>query len=321
MRGIAEHDDGNEQYSPMPLLVGVILAITAILLLLGRYTALDYFIKIVSIVLLVTVFIACFAVLFKGSVEKVEDFQPSTIFEGAGLALMISLIGWMPSGMEASTMHSIWAVEKMRNTKYHPTLGESLFDFNLGYIFTTVLALIFLAIGALTVYGSGQSLDGNSTQFSNKLLDVFTSNLGEWSFQVMAIAAFSTIYGTLITAWDAFTRSFVRGLRTFKFSTIQQNTEQQRFLHRNYTIFLIVIGVGSFLLFYFSARSMIKILEGATIVAFITAPIIAYLNLQAMRSEEVPITHRPSQKMINFCYTGLVAMISFSIFYLVDLLH
>jgi Mn2+/Fe2+ NRAMP family transporter len=65
---------------------------------------------------------------------------------------------------------------------------------------------------------------------------------------------------------------------------------------------------------------MIKILEGATIVAFITAPIIAYLNLRAMRSEEVPITHRPSQKMIIFCYTGLVAMISFSIFYLVDLL-
>ncbi len=50
---------------PMPLLVGAILAITAILLLLGRYTALDYFIKIVSIVLLVTVFIAFFAVLFK----------------------------------------------------------------------------------------------------------------------------------------------------------------------------------------------------------------------------------------------------------------
>ncbi len=259
--------------------------------------------------------------LFKGSVEKVEDFQPSTIFEGAGLALMISLIGWMPSGMEASTMHSIWAVEKMRNTKYHPTLRESLFDFNLGYIFTTVLALIFLAIGALTVYGSGQSLDGNSTQFSNKLLDVFTSNLGKWSFPVMAIAAFSTIYGTLITAWDAFTRSFVRGLRTFKFTTIQQNLEQQRFLHRNYTIFLIIIGVGSFILFYFSARSMIKILEGATIVAFITAPIIAYLNLRAMRGEEVPITHRPSQKMIIFCYTGLVAMISFSIFYLVDLLY
>ena len=32
----------------------------------------------------------------------------------------------------------------------------------------------------------GQVLDGNATQFANKLLAVFTSNLGEWSYYPIA---------------------------------------------------------------------------------------------------------------------------------------
>jgi len=53
-------------------------------------------------------------------------------------------------------------------------------------------------------------LEGNSTQFTNKLLGIFTTNLGDWSYWIIAIAALGTIYGTLITVLDAFTRSFVR---------------------------------------------------------------------------------------------------------------
>lgn len=305
---------------PMPVLVGGIMVLTAIILLLGGYSVLDNFIKLISIVLLVTVFTAFFAVLIKGPVEMTEGFQASSILERAGLALMISLIGWMPAGMEASTMHSIWAVEKVRATGYKPTLKESLFDFNLGYVFTIVLALMFLTIGAFSVYGSGQLLDGNSTQFSNKLLKVFTTNLGSWSYLIIALAAFGTIYGTLIAVWDAFTRSFVRGLRIFKFGRIDNNEQQQAFLNRNYKIFLLLIGLGAYMLFYFSAASMIKILEGATIIAFLTAPVIAILNLRAIQSKAVPASHRPAKALIRLAYAGLLAMVLFSVYYLADLL-
>lgn len=284
---------------PMPVLVGGLLALTAALLLIGQYSALDNFVKLISVVLLVTVCTAFFAVLINGPIEPIAGFQSTSILEGAGLALMISLIGWMPNGMEASTMHSIWAVEKARTTNYQPTLKESLFDFNLGYLFTAGLALMFLTIGAFTAYGSGQVLDGNATQFSNKLLGVFTSNIGSWSYPIIALAAFGTIYGTLITAWDAFARSFVRGLQVFKFDMLTHSEEQQAFLKRNYNIFLPLIGVGGFALFFFSAASMIKILTYATIVAFITAPIIAILNLRAIKSDLIPASHQPPQWLIT----------------------
>ena len=138
----------------IPVLAGIILFVTVGILFIGDYATLDRFIKLLSVVLLITVSIAFFTVLLKGPVEQIPNFNSPKLLEGAGLALLVSLIGWMPAGMEASTMNSIWVVEKIRTTNYRPTLKEGLFDFNLGFLLTTVLAIMFLIIGTFTVYGS-----------------------------------------------------------------------------------------------------------------------------------------------------------------------
>jgi Mn2+/Fe2+ NRAMP family transporter len=64
---------------------------------------------------------------------------------------------------------------------------------------------------------------------------------------------------------------------------------------------------------------MIKILEVVTIIVFLVAPIIAYLNLRVIRSQEIPETHRISKGMLVLAYTGLLAMVAFSIYYLTSL--
>lgn len=224
--------------------------------------------------------------------------------------------------LEASTMNSIWTVEKARATNYKPTLKESLFDFNLGYGFALVLALMFMTIGAYTVYGTGTVFEehASATQFSNKLLNVFTQNLGDWSYYIMAIAAFGTIYGTLITVLDAFPRCFVRGLRVLRFENADNNEEQTAFLGSAYKWTLIIVGFGGFSLFYFSATSMVKLLGAVTIIAFLTSPVIAFLNLRAIQSSNIPESHRLSPFMIGLAYLGLFALVAFSIYYLVELL-
>ncbi|MEM6632215.1 MAG: hypothetical protein AAF694_21240 [Bacteroidota bacterium] len=317
---------------PLPYLLGGIFVITASLLLIGRYATLDNFIKLLSIVLFVTVVIAFGAVLFKGPITPSEDFIPNfQIFEGAALALMVSLIGWMPTGMESSTFNSIWVVDKMRTTQYRPTLQETLFDFRLGYGFTLVLALMFLTIGAFTVYGSGEELTGNSTQFSNKLLSVFTANLGQWAYPIFAAAAFGTIYGTLITAWDAFARSFARGLRAFRyeleFETIGgivrpiTDVEKEKFLVKMYNVFLPLIGVGGLVLFTLFRGSMVAILEWATAISFLVAPIISFLNLRAIQSPTVPQSYKPPRWMYFLSYIGLFAMVTFALYYIYSFIH
>lgn len=305
------------QLIPVPLLAGVVIGVTILILLWGGYPGLDKLIKFISVVLLVAVLTAFIAVLIKGKVANSAAFEPPSLAEGAGLALLIGLLGWMPAGMEASTMNSIWSVEKMRTTHRRLNLRESLFDFNLGYVFTLSLALMFLIIGAYTVFGSGVTLEGNATAFSNQLLGIFTTNLGEWSYFIFAVSAFGTIYGTLITVMDAFPRCFVRGLRVLKYADVQDNPEQNSFLERNYKISLVAVGLGGFALFYFSAASMIQLLEVVTIISFLTSPIIAFLNLRAIQSDAVPEAYRPAKGMIWLAYTGLLALLAFSVYYLI----
>ncbi len=303
----------------MDFTLACVLGLTALLLIIGGYKVLDRSIKLISVVLFISVLIAFFAVFFKGPVEPLADFIPPAITEGKGLVLLISLLGWMPVGMEASAMHSIWMVENSKNKYYLPSLKESLFDFNLGYAFTAVLALMFMTIGAYTVYGSGNLLEGSPIVFSTKLINIFTQNLGDWSYLIIAIAAFGTIYGTLITAWDAFARSLVKGIQLLKFEEIDASPEQEKFTAQYYDIFLLVIGIGAYFIFYFASANMIHFLEVVTILAFITAPIIAFLNLNAIRSKSIPEAFRPSKFLNILAYAGLFFMILFSGYYLVNL--
>jgi len=303
----------------MSIWVGGVLLLTSALLLIGRYSALDQFIKYLSLVLFIAVLVAFFAALLKGPVEPIDTLPPNDIFKGAGLALMISLMGWMPAGMEGSTFNSIWTVEKSKSMNHTLTVKEALFDFNLGYLFSALLAILFLVIGAFTVYGSGQLLEGNATQFSNKLLKIFTDNLGSWSYPFIAISAFAAIYGTLITVMDAFSRGWIRSMQIFKFSEVSSNDpEQVAYLKKYYSYMLPIISLGSFLLFTQFSKGMIAMLEAATILSFILAPIIAFLNLKAIQSPEVPEAYRAPRWMIVLSYLGIIFMLLFTGVYAFD---
>jgi len=108
-------------------------------------------------------------------------------------------------------------------------------------------------------------------------------------------------------------------LKIFKFERLETNEDQQRFLNRACNILLPLIGLGGFLLFYQFTGGMIRILEAASIIVFIMAPIIAVLNLKAITHKTIPASHRPSKGMLLLAYAGLIMMIAFSIFYLLDL--
>lgn len=301
------------------VLLAIVLGITAILLYTGGYKGLDLFIKVLSVVLLVSTTIAFIAVISKGPSIPASDFVAPALMSGTGLALLISLLGWMPSGLEASAMHSFWVLEDEKVTGTKATLKESLFDFNLGYGMTVLLALMFALIGAYTMYGTGDLLEGSSTAVASKLFNIFSTHIGAWAFPFIAIAAFGAIYGTLITAWDAFSRSVVRSLRVLRFDSIEDNEEQNAFLQKYHLMLLVIIGIGAYLLFVFSSSNMILMLEGATIFSFIAAPVIAFLNLRAIQSDDIAESHRPPKWMIILSWIGLIAMIAFAGYYVMDI--
>lgn len=301
------------------ILSGLILLFSSLLLFSGGYKLLDRLVKLISFTLLICITIAFIAVLTNGPAHPSNVEIDNSILSGAGLALLTSLLGWMPAGMEASTMNSIWTIEKIKSTHYHPTRMESLLDFNIGYMFTSILAIMFMVIGAYTLYGSGIKLEGNATQFSVQLIDVFVSNIGGWSYYIISIAAFGTIYGTLIAVLDAFPRCVIRGLRVLKFELCENNKEQNSFLEKHYKSIVTILATGSFLLFYFSTASMIQLLQLVTILSFLLSPIIAWLNLKAVSKSSIPEAFKPGKAMMVWSYLGLSSLILFSLYYLYEL--
>ena len=63
-------------------------------------------------------------------------------------------MGWMPTAIDLSSWNSLWTLEKIKNTNYHPTLKETLFEFNLGYLISAFLSICFMTMGAFLIYGT-----------------------------------------------------------------------------------------------------------------------------------------------------------------------
>ena len=105
-----------------------------------------------------------------GGPKELTGILAPEIWTVSGVAFLIALMGWMPIPIDASAWHSIWTLERAKQTGYNPKLKESLIDFNIGYIGAVLFALGFLVLGAQVMYGTGESFALSATDFRSCLL-------------------------------------------------------------------------------------------------------------------------------------------------------
>ena len=175
------------------------------ILIIGRYKFLENALKLVITILFVALLVTTIMVLIKGPVNPAEDFQRPEIFNEVGILFLISLIGWMPTAVEASSWVSLWSLEKYKISG-KPSLKEALQEFNSGYIMTALLAIFFLTIGLMTLYGTNTELSGNAVVFADQVVQLFTTHIGSWAYIFIAVSAFATMFSTCMTAHDAISR-------------------------------------------------------------------------------------------------------------------
>lgn len=65
------------------------------------------------------------------------------------MPFIVILTGWMPAPIEISSIGSIWLKNQIKQTNINAK--NALLDFNVGFIVTAILALFFLALGALVL--------------------------------------------------------------------------------------------------------------------------------------------------------------------------
>lgn len=290
---------------------GIILILITLVLIIGRYSILDKLIKFIIILLALSTVVAVFAASSNGYNPNAEFASGFSWFKHADIVFLIAFIGWMPAPIDITVWHSLWTNAKYKGLKVRPKLKEVLLDFNLGFFGTIILAISFLCLGSLVIHGSGEELSGSGTIFAGQLINMYTSSIGSWAYPAIAIAALTTMLSTTMTCLDAYPRVMIP-LTSALFPSIKdrksKNTER--------LIWFVVLVIGALILMSVLSSSMRVMVDIATTLSFITAPLLAFLNFRVVTDKHVPWEFQPKKGLKVYAWIGLIFLSGFTLFYL-----
>jgi len=280
----------------------IITVLCLFILIIGRYKFLDNLMKFVIILLTIS---TIFAVFFAGF-GSTNSFEIKQVFPTTeiGIAFLAAFMGWMPAPLDVSIWQSIWTLEKRKKEKKFSS-KNAIFDFNIGYLTTIILGLSFLSLGAFVMFESGENFSNNGGEFAKQLINLYTKSIGDGVFLIIAIAAFTTMFSTTITCLDASPRAMkissdLLGFKGFK----------------NYNLWIIILSIGTLMIFIFFISEMGVLVKIATILSFITAPFYAFINYKLINSKHTPKEHRPSKFINILSVIGLIFLTCFSLWYI-----
>ena len=287
----------------------VITAVCCAILFVGHFRWLNKLMKAVVLVLAVTTLIAFVAAVIRGSSPMAPDFVSPAILTVSGITFLVSFMGWMPAPIELSVWHSIWSKERNKDEKENVKIKDELLDFNVGYICTIIMALIFLSLVALIMFGTGAEFPSSAAAFAGQLISLYTSALGQWSWWVIAVAALITMFTTTLTILDGYPRVLQ--------SATQMAFPDLKYNNHTYKIWLLVVIAGALFILAKLVTSMKGMIVFATVMSFLVAPVFAYLNFRVITHEHLPEEARPPKWLIGLSYLGLIFLVGFSILFVV----
>ena len=289
---------------PVPTLSLVVIASCVIILLFGKYRILDGLSKLIMIALTITTVAAVAIALARNGMQGVApaDYISPSPWNLSALAFIVALMGWMPAPIEISAVNSMWVVAKRRLTKV--SYQDGIFDFNVGFIGTAILAIVFLALGALVQFGSPESVEMVGGKYIAQLINMYASTIGEWARGLIAFIAFMCMFGTTITVIDGYSRTNIESLH------ILFNKKENRASTLNIAITLASLS-GLAVIFYFN-NAVGPMLKFAMIASFVSTPVFAWLNLSLVLKGE----HKVKGGLYWLSIIGLIYLSGFTLLFI-----
>ena len=297
---------GDTTISSIQIWTVIITIICLAIVLRGKYKLLDVLMKVIIITLSIST-IGAVIVALTNTTEPLNFTQvfPKGTIE---IGFLAAFMGWMPAPLDIAVAQSLWTVEKKKDTKSFNT-KTALFDFNIGYISTIILGVCFVFLGYLIMYGSGETFSNSGASFSNQLIQMYTSSLGNWAYIIIGIAAFTTMFSTTLTTLDASPRTMHRS---------SQLLFKKEF-SKGFLFWASILAIGTIIIFFAFASEMGLLVKIATILSFITAPFYATINYWLIRSKHMPQNAKPQRWLHLLSWAGIIFLTSFSIWYLTTL--
>ena len=288
----------------------IVVTVCMAILIPGRYPLLDKIMKVIISLLALSTVIAVFSLLIYGSPGVSDNLKPA-VWTVTGISFVVALMGWMPSIVDISVWHSLWTLEREKQTKHRATMREALFDFNLGYISTSILALVFLSLGALLMFGKGESFSNNGVEFAGQLVSLYTRSLGDWAGPVIIIAAFTTIFTTTLTVTDAYPRVLQKSTELI-FPGLSKFLKTESF----YFVFMIILALAAIMIISFLQSGIKSMVDLATTLAFLTTPVLSFINYKVITDKHLPENSRPKTWLRILSWCGLIFWTGFSLIFI-----
>ena len=303
------------QAETFSVVLGVWIVVASILYF-GQFKALDLIVKVLLAFLTVTTLLATILVLPSLANVAGLSLWPSS-FDTMTIIFIAALIGWMPAPLDTSVWQSLWSQAKSREEGRKLSMDESALDFNIGFVGTTVLAICFVIMGTATLFNSGQEFESSAAGFAAQLVDIYRATLGDTIATLVSAAAMAVIFTTTLTAIDAWPRSMASAMVIIRNPDHPSEQELSNNRDRNYWVWMLILLAGAATIINLLTNSFSLLVDIATTVSFITAPIFAILNHQAMFGPTVPESSRPSAAMHRWSLIGIWSLLIFTAAYIV----
>jgi Mn2+/Fe2+ NRAMP family transporter len=300
----------------------LLIATCAAILAVGHFRWLDRVIKVTVAILTVSTLVATALALPRldwGQLDLmptswVPDTWDATTWRP--LLFVAALVGWMPSAIDVAVWHSLWTIARKHDSGHAPSLRESLLDFHIGYFGTALLAFCFMFLGAAVMFGSGQQPAAGALSFARQVIELYTETLGGWSRTLIAACAFSVMFSTTLAVVDGFPRVLVNLHDRFR-GPEDPATERPPAGRASYWVCLVLIALGSLAIIQWFRGALRPLVDLATTLSFLTAPVLAILNHRAVFGEEMPLAARPTAGMRVFSKVCILVMVVLAVGYLV----
>lgn len=298
---------------PVWVIGGSVYVACALLLTAGRFRGLDLVIKAVVVVLAVSTLVAAAIAVPRADLSTLS-LSPLAM-RALPLGFILALVGFMPAPVDMSVMSSLWTLAKDRTVGQRSSVETVVLDFRIGYAGTAFFAFAFLMLGAVVMHGSGETFSEAGPAFSTQLIELYTTMLGDWTRPVVLVAVLTTVFSSALVVIDGFPRVLDRCLPNIRG---EEEPGRDRSPGRGYWVMLVAFGVLNLLGLSLFTQNLTPMIDFATIFSFATAPVLGYLNLRAMTSDDVPQDARPGRAMLALSYLGLALLGGLTVLYLVS---
>jgi len=242
---------------------------------------------------------------FQSNIAFIDLFDME--FSKRDIFFVVALVGWMPAGLDLPMMHSQWVLEnKSSNNDY-----QIVQDFNFGYLSTAILAIVFLLIGAIFFYGQSVEFSTSAVGFSKQLLDVYRGSIGNYVGIPVGLTLFLAVFSTLIVVIDGFPRVLSEVFYELKSLKSSKNSTSK---YRVSCAWIQACGAIALLLIFTS--SLTEMVDFATTISFLLAPIFVCLNHRLISVGKLTFRNNRIKYFYRWSLVGVISFSAFAFFYI-----